>query len=143
MQRVPRRPQPVQIEPAGADVPLRDFREALLALRQRRTEVAVAVFVLNLLQFLDDVIRPFLEPRIAGRGPHQAYGGQIMPADVSGELFALDRIPAAVALGLRLQAGAHPVAGQHPVRLQRQQILRVQILRVLQRPARQPHRRQR
>ncbi len=51
-----------------------------------------------------------------------------------------DGIPAAVALGLRLQSGPQAVARQHAVRLQGQEILRVEVLRVLERAASETHR---
>ena len=66
-----------------------------------------------------------------------------MPGDMASELFAVHGIPAAVAFGLGLQSGAQAIAGQHPIRLQGQQILRIEVLRVLERATGQPHVRQR
>src|SRR5437764_7483567 len=52
-------------------------------------------------------------------------------------------IPATVARRLRFQPGALAVIGQHSIRLELEQIIDVQILRMLQRPTGQPHCRQR
>ena len=49
--------------------------------------------------------------------------------------FVPPSVPAAVRLGLLRQSGAHAVERQHPVGLERQQIRRVDLLRVLERSA--------
>lgn len=58
---------------------------------------------------------------------------------MTSELLAVHGIPAAVTLGPGLQSGAEAVAGQHPIRLQGQQILCIEVLRVLERAAGQPY----
>ena len=76
--------------------PLRQVGERLPPVGQR-AEVAVAVLVLHGLQLADDVVGALLEANVAGRRPHQADRGQIVPGDVSGEIAAV-AIPAAVRL---------------------------------------------
>ena len=122
-------------------LPLRDLGERLAHALQRAGE-AVAVLVLHFLHLVDDVVGALLEARVAGRGLHQADRRQIMPGDVAGELPAV-AVPAGVARRLRLEPGALAVERQHAIRLEREQVGGVEILRVLERPAGQPHRRQR
>ncbi len=105
-------------------------------------QVAVAAFVLHFLQLLHQVVGALLESRIARGDIHQAHGGEVMAANMAGELLAVDRIPAAVALGLGLEPGAQAVAGQHAIRLQGEQVLRVEVLGVLERAAGEADRRQ-
>ena len=65
-----------------------------------------------------------------------------MARDVAGELLALAAVPSAVAFGLGLQARPLAQEGQHPVGLELEQVLGVQVLGVLERPAGQAHVRQ-
>jgi hypothetical protein len=140
VQRVPGGPEAIEIEAGGSDVAFRDLVERLASPRQR-AQIAVAVLVLDDLQLADDVVGAFLETPIAGGGPHQADGRKIVSGDVPGQV-SIVAVPAAVPLGLRLEARARPVEGEHPIRLERQQIGGIEILRLFQRPAGQPDGRQ-
>ena len=133
---VPRRPQPVQIERLRADVSLADLLEdffaapALLAILP--ADVAVAVLVLNLLQLRDDVIGALLEARVAGRREHVADGREVVTGDVPRKLLAARAVPPAVTfIGLGLQARLAAQGEEHPVRLELEEILRVEVLRPL------------
>ena len=136
VQRVPGRPLSVQIECGGANFTPSQLAEGLLPSFQR-AQVAIAVRVLDFFQLPHDVIRPLLEARVARGGPHQAHRREVMTGDVTGEVPAVP-VPAAVRLGLRLEAGAVPVIRQHPVGLEREQITGVQLLGVLERSRQQP-----
>ena len=138
VQRVPRRPQAVEIEVRRLDVALRDLGERFLHSGQRARE-AVAVGVLAGLDLGDEVVGALLEARIAGGRVHQADGGEVMAGDVSGELAAVG-VPAGVALGLLRQARALAVEREHAIGIERQQVGRVEILRLLERPAGQANR---
>src|SRR4030095_17036221 len=96
VQRVPRRPETVQIEETRLDVSLAYFGK-LLPQSFNRAEVAVAIFVLDLLHLLHDVICSLLEAWIAVRDKHQRHSRQIMPGDVTGEISAV-AIPTRIAL---------------------------------------------
>ena len=65
-----------------------------------------------------------------------------MAGDVSGQLAAVG-VPAGVALGLLRQARALAIEREHAIGIERQQVRGVEILRVLERTAGEPHRRQR
>ncbi len=138
---VPGGPEAVQVESAGADDAAAQLLEADLAVHAvlvgLRADVAVALFVLHGLQLGDEVVGALLEAVVAGRGVHQADGRQVVARDVAGELAARP-VPPAVALGLRLEAGALPEKGHHPVHFEREQVVAVQVLGVLERPAGQP-----
>ncbi len=133
VQRVPRGPHAVQIERRRADFAARQLPERLAAVRQR-AQIAVGILVLNDLQFTNDVVGARLEARIARRRVHQADGRQMMPCDVPREVAAV-AVPARIWLRLFRQPGANPVIGQHPVRLEVEQIFRVEFLRALERAA--------
>ena len=62
-----------------------------------------------------------------------------MAGDVAGELAAVG-VPAGVALGLLRQAGALAIEREHAIGLERQQVGRVEVLRVLERAAGEPDR---
>src|SRR5262249_61346505 len=100
------------------------------------------MLVLNLLHFADDVIGPLLETRIARRGVHKTHGRQVVARDMSSEVSAVS-VPAGVPLGLWFQPGALAVISHHPIRLQLEQVIRVQVLRLLEWPAGQSDRRER
>ena len=133
VQGVPRGPFPVQVEGSGADFAAGEGRERLAPSLERR-EVAVAVGVLHGREFPDDVCRALFEPGVAGGRPHQADGRQVMTGDVPGEIAAA-AVPPAVRLRLGRQAGALPIIGQHAVGLEREQVLSIELLRVLERAA--------
>src|SRR5581483_11516737 len=104
---------------------------------------AVALLVLDFLEFLDEIVRTLLEPRIAGRRPHVTHRREIMPGDVPGELAAL-AIPSAVTLlGFWFQPRATTQIKEHAVGFELEQVIRIEILCVFQWSARQPHIRQR
>src|SRR4029077_11261471 len=109
VQRVPRRPEAVEVEGRRSDRPLRQLVEGL-ASPGARAEIAVAVPVLDGFQLADDIVGAFLETSIAGGGPHQADGRQVMAGDVSGQV-PIVAIPSAVRRRLGLEAGACPVEG--------------------------------
>jgi len=140
VQCVPRRPFAVQVESRGANLPFCQRVERPPAAFQS-AQVAVAVLVLHLLQLPHDVVRAVPEARVPGGRPHQAHAGQVMARDVPREIPAA-AVPAAVRLRFRREPRALAVKRQHTVRLERQEVLAIQVLRVLQRPARQPDGRQ-
>ncbi len=100
MQDIPRCPKPVEVEAARADVSLSHGFPAFPAPLQC-TEIAVAVFVLDFLEFLYDIVRSLFETRISRGGPHQAYSREVMSGDVTGEISSA-AVPAAVWFALRL-----------------------------------------
>jgi len=55
-----------------------------------------------------------------------------MPSDVSGQLTAIP-IPTAIALRVRLQFGAAAQERQHSIGFEREQVLELEILRMLER----------
>jgi len=132
VQDVPGRPEAIQVEAAGADDPLGKLHHPDLAVHSvavgLRPDVAVALLVLNGLQFAHEVVGALLEAGVARRRIHQAHCGEVVPCDVTGQL-ASRAIPPVVALGLRLEAGALAEEGHHAVGLERQQVLRVEVLR--------------
>ena len=65
-----------------------------------------------------------------------------MSGDVPGEISAVS-IPAGVTRRLRLEPRALPVVSHHAIGFELEQIINVEILRVLQRSARKPYRWQR
>ena len=65
-----------------------------------------------------------------------------MAGDVAGEI-AIVAVPAAIGRRLRLESGALAVEGEHAVGLEGEQILRVEVLRLFQRTARQAYRAER
>ncbi len=141
VEHIPGRPEAVQVEAARVDGAL---RERLVERLRRhavpvelRADVPVAVRVLDGLQLAHQVIRPRLESRVARRCPHQADRRQVVPGDVARQLTAA-AVPAAVPVGLRLEARGLAQERHHAIRLERQQVLRVEILRALERPAGQP-----
>src|SRR5436190_7294913 len=64
-----------------------------------------------------------------------------MARDVAGEIAAA-AVPAVVRFRFARESGALAIVGEHPVRIEPQQVARHQLLRVLERPAREPYRRQ-
>ena len=140
VQRVPRRPFAVQVEGSGTNLTFRQRVERPPAAFQG-AQVAVAVLVLHRFQLSHDVVRALPEARVPGGRPHQAHSGQVMAGDVAREIPAA-AVPAPVGLRLRLEPRALAIVRQHPVGLERQQVLAIQILRVLQRPTCQPDGRQ-
>src|SRR5262245_60247373 len=100
------------------------------------------MLVLNLLHFADDVVGPLLEARIARRGVHKTHGRQVVARDMSREVSAVP-VPAGVPFGFWFQPGALAVISHHPIRLQLEQVIRVQVLRLLEWPAGQSDRRER
>jgi hypothetical protein len=117
VKRVPRSPHAVQIEPSGPDVSVGDvFLEDVSSVASlgiaERSKVTGAALVLDFLEFGDKAVRTLFEAHIAGGGIHQADGGQIMAGDVTGELFALHRIPTSIAIRLGFKSGADPVPSQ-------------------------------
>ena len=64
-----------------------------------------------------------------------------MARDVAGEIAAA-AVPAVVRFGFACESRALPVIGEHPICVEPQQVLRHQVLRVLERSAREPYRRQ-
>src|SRR5205823_13791338 len=140
VQGVPGRPFPVQVEGGGADFAAGEGRERLPSSLQG-AEVAVAVSALHGRELLDDVRRALFEPGVTRGRPHQAHGREVMTSDVPGEI-APAAVPPAVRLCFRREAGALPVIRQHAVGLEREQVLPIELLRVLERPARQADRAQ-
>ena len=135
---VPRRPHAVEVEPGRADVPRRDLVVKGLARRLGPVglgpDVAVAVLVLHGPELRDEIVRPLLEARVAGRGEHQAHAGEVVAGDVAGQL-AVVPVPAAVSRGLGLEPGGLAEEGHHPVRREREQVGGVLILGLFQRAA--------
>ena len=116
VQRVPRRPQAVEIEVRRADVAVRHLRERRLHALQRPGK-PVAMRVLHQLQLAHDVVGALLEANIAGGGEHQADGREVMPGNVSCQLAAIG-IPTCVALGFWPEPRKRAVKRQHAVGLE-------------------------
>ena len=161
---VPGGPHSVQIEAAGFNDAVGQFAETPLAVHHfapapaaagagsgvgagpaargvghERAQVAIALFVLNFLQFADEIVRALLELRIAGGGVHITDGGKIVPGDVAGELAAR-AVPAPVAaVGLVGEPGPETQVVEHPVGLELEQVFGVQFLGVLEGAAGQAH----
>ena len=92
------------------------------------------MLVLNFLELLDNVVRPFFETYICLCGPHQTHGGEVMSRDVAREIPSAP-IPTVVRFSLRLQPCTLAVISQHPIGFELKQILGVQVLGSLERPA--------
>ena len=140
---VPRRPHPVQIEVTRTKLPGGDLAEQFLSRRaagiSERAEVTVTVFVLNFLELGDDVIGPLFEFGPSGRGVHQADGREIMAGDVAGQLFAVGPVPRTIRLRFGLEPGAGAEQREHAIGLVAQQVGDVEVLRLFQRTAGEPH----
>ena len=116
VQRVPRRPQAVEIEVRRPDVAVRHLRERRLHALQRPGK-PVAMRVLHQLQLAHDVVGALLEANIAGGGEHQADRGEIVSRNVARELAAIG-IPTRVALGFGREPRRRAVKRQHAVGLE-------------------------
>ena len=79
-----------------------------------------------------------LEPLVAGAGVHQRAGREVVTDEMAAHL-ALGLLPAAVGSSRRGQPRIDAEGVQQPVHVQRQQILLIQVLRVLERPVEQAH----
>ena len=137
VQRVPGRPEPIEIEGCRSDLPARERRKCLSPALQR-AQIAVALFGLHRREIADEILRSVLEPPIAGYGVHQAHRREIVPGDVSGEV-APRTVPSAVRRRLSGKTGARPIKCQHPIRLELEQILDVGLLCALKRATGDPH----
>jgi len=137
VEHVPGHPDTVEIEGGGPDLAAHHLREAL-ARALLGEEEAVAVFVLHRLQLAHDVVGALLEPPVARGRPHEADGREVVAGDMAGEVVAV-AVPALVWLRFRGQARPLAVEREHAVGLEMEQVLRVQVLRVFERPAREPH----
>jgi hypothetical protein len=133
VQRVPRRPEAVEVERGRADLALRQRRKRLAAAFER-AQVPVAVLVLHGSKLADDVIRPLLVPRVAGREVHETDGREIVAGDMSGEVSP-STVPSGVRFGFLRQPGAHAVVREHAIRLQLEQVFRGEVLGALEGPA--------
>ena len=89
MQNVPGRPEAIEVEAAGTDVALSNLGKTFPAVG-KGTQVTICVSVLNFLEFFDDVVGAFFEARVAGSGPHETDGREIMASNVAGEIFAVE-----------------------------------------------------
>ena len=65
--------------------------------------------------------------------------GRTAPDSPRGRLRDCHGVPTSVALGLRFQAGADTVAGQHTIRFQLKQIFGCQVLGAFERPSHQSY----
>src|SRR5215472_3033877 len=139
---IPRRPQAVQVEASGADLTLAQIFKTNLAGNafsvQLRADVAIALRFLNLSQLLHHLVGALFEAHVAGGRIHHADRGKIMARNVSSELPP-STVPPAVSFRRRLETGAFAEIRKHAGRLKLQQILCIEILRLLQRATRQPH----
>ncbi len=140
VERVPGRPQAVEVERRRADLAVREPPERLAPARER-TQVAVAVLVLDLLQLAHEVVGSGLEARVASGREHETHGREVMARDVAGEIAA-PAVPAVVRFRFARESRAFAIVGEHPVGIESQEVGRHQLLRVLQWPAREPYRRQ-
>ena len=129
--------RPLRSKGADRISPLDDLREAL-ARALLGEEESVALFVLDRLQLAHDVVGALLEPPVARGRPHEADGREVVAGDMAGEVVAV-AVPALVRLRFRGQARPLAVEREHPVGLEMEQVLRVQVLRVFERPAGEPH----
>jgi hypothetical protein len=134
---VPRRPEAVEIEAAGANVPLSDFIETFFAVG-KSAEVTIALGILDEFEFGDDVIGAFFETRITGGGEHEAYGREVMAGDVAGEVFGV-AIPAAVGFCFGFETGAFAEIGEHAVGFEFEEIGGIEVLGVFERTAGETH----
>src|SRR6185437_7933382 len=103
---------------------------------RQRAQVTVAMSILHRLQLADDVVGAGFEAGVAGRGIHQAHAGEVVPGNVAREVAAIS-VPTTVRLRLWREAGSFAVEGEHPVRLELEEIARGQLLRVRKRPTRE------
>ena len=131
VKRVPRHPQPIQVEATGLDITLANFLKAL-ATAFEGAEIAVPVFVLHFFQFADHVIGPLLESLVSRCGPHQTDGRQVMPTNMPGQVLAR-AIPTAVWFRLGFQPRSLAIVRQHAIRFELKQVLGIEVLRVFQR----------
>ncbi len=127
VQSVERRPDPaVLVQPLeeghgkGADIAA--LRQGLLALGHD----------------CDDVVPAHLQLRIAGRGPPQCAGRQVVAGEVAAQL-AVGRLPAAQRLGVRGQARVEAEGVQQPVGVDAPDEGQVPAMRLQQRPLAQAH----
>jgi hypothetical protein len=141
VEHVPGDPQAVEIERSGPDVALaicaKHSRAPFWAKRKPSPCLSWTSF-----SSAHDVVGALLEPRLAGGRPHEAHRREVMAGDVAGEVVAV-AVPAAVRLCFRGQARALAVEREHPIGLEREQVLGVQVLGALERPAGDPHGRER
>ncbi len=137
VQCVPGRPEPVEIERLRADDAVVQFAERLASVLER-AQVAVAVLVLHFLEAGHEIVGALLEPIVARGLVHEAHRGEMVARDVSGEIAAV-AVPSRVAGCFGRQARTDPVVRQHPVGIEREQVLHVLLLRVLQWSTREPH----
>ena len=135
VQRVPRRPQSVEIKAGRADFTLRHGRPCF-APALKSAQITVAVFVLHFLEFINQVIGARFKLRITGREIHQTDARQVMTGNMAGKIAAAT-IPARVRLCFLRQAGAHPVERHHAVGFEFEQIFSVGILCRLERSSEQ------
>ena len=137
VQRIPRRPEAIQIETAGLDLAFGQSCERVTKSFQR-ANVSVAVFALHDFQFAHDVVGSGLEPHVAGGLVHIRHRGEVMSCDVSGEIASAP-IPPCIRRSLRRQSGPLPIERQHPIGIECEQICRGEILRMLERTAGQAY----
>ena len=78
-----------------------------------------------------------LEPLVAGRLVHQGAGGEVVAEAVAAQLH-LRRLPAAVGLRRRRQAGVQAERVQEPIGVEAQQVGEVPLLRVAEGPLEDP-----
>ena len=120
-------------------------RHRVLELRRavrERADEPVSRLRLTRVQLGDDVVGTLLHAVIACRRVHQRDSGEVVPervavaTDVDPRLL---RLPAAVDRRLRLEPRVHAEVVEHPVGLQREEIVEVALLRVEERAVQQPH----
>ena len=91
--------------------------------------VAIAMLLLGFGDFADHVIDAFLEALVARTGVHQGQGAHVVTGGLPNDILTL---PATIALTFGRQASAFVIRPEHPVGVEIQQVLLVDLHRSLE-----------